>query len=131
MASQSLLLVDDNSFFLRIAARFLDGFPEIKLLDSASSASEALVKAEALQPDVILLDLNMPGGSGLDLLPRLRTLAPHVRIVVLTLWDSDAYRQAALAAGADDFVPKALINSNLVPAITGALPSATPRPVAG
>ena len=51
------------------------------------------------------------------LLPRLRAQLPKTRFVVLTLWDTDAYRQAALAAGADEFVPKSQMTSHLGPAL--------------
>jgi two-component system response regulator NreC len=123
MGFMSLLLVDDNSLFLRIATRFLEGFPELELLGSAATADEAQEKVVALQPDIVLMDLNLPGLTGLKLIPRLRELRPAVKVIVLTLWDSDIYRQAALAAGADEFVSKAQINATLVPAIRRLYPT--------
>lgn len=117
METLTLLLVDDNSFFRRLAERFLANSSEWQLVGSAADAEEALAKAAELRPEVVLLDLNMPSTSGLGLIPRLRRLLPGVKIIVLTLWESDLYRQAALAAGANDFVPKSLINSHLPPAI--------------
>jgi two-component system, NarL family, response regulator NreC len=117
MGTQTLLIVDDNSFFRRLATRFLTQMADLEVVGAAASVEEALLKTQALRPQVALVDLNMPHSSGLALIPRLRELLPDLKIVVLTMWDSDIYRQAALAAGADDFVPKADINTNLLPVL--------------
>lgn len=61
--------------------------------------------------------LPLPGLSGLELVPRLHAIWPDVGIIILTLHDEDAYRQAALAAGADNFVPKRTLTTDLLPAI--------------
>ncbi len=128
MGAQTLLLVDDNTFFRRVATRFLTQMADLEVVGAASSVEEAVLKAAELRPQVVLVDLNMPHTSGLTLIPRLRQMLPNVKIVVLTMWDNEIYRQAALAAGADDFVPKAQINTNLLPALRrlrpldGALP---------
>jgi DNA-binding NarL/FixJ family response regulator len=117
MSAQTLLIVDDNSFFRRVATRFLTQSADLEVVGAASSVEEALVKAEEVRPQVALVDLNMPESSGLALIPRLRAALPDLKIIVLTMWDSEIYRQAALAAGADDFVPKAQINTLLIPAL--------------
>lgn len=117
MGSRKLLLVDDNSQFLRIAVRFLQTHGNFDEIFSAGSAAEALERAAEVQPQVVLLDINMPQTSGLDMIPTLRQLLPGVKIIMLTLWDSEMYRQAAIEAGADDYVSKATINAALLPAI--------------
>jgi two-component system NarL family response regulator len=117
MGAQTLLIVDDNTFFRRVATRFLTQMADLEVVGAASSVEEAVLKAAELRPQVVLVDLNMPHTSGLTLIPQLRQLLPNVKIVVLTMWDNEIYRQAALAAGADDFVPKAQINTNLLPAL--------------
>jgi DNA-binding NarL/FixJ family response regulator len=71
-----------------------------------------------MQPAVVMLDLNLPDGLALDVLPQLRAAAPQARIIILTLWDGDAYRAAALEAGADAFVSKSAIHAQLLPAIS-------------
>jgi two-component system, NarL family, response regulator NreC len=131
MGAQTLLIVDDNTFFRRVATRFLTQIADLEVVGSASSVEEALLKAAEVRPHVALVDLNMPHSSGLALIPQLRKQQPGLKIVVLTMWDNEIYRQAALSAGADDFVPKALINTNLLPALRRlrtadtALPTAT------
>ena len=130
MGALTLLIVDDNSFFRRVATRFLTQMADLQVVGSASSVEEALLQAAALRPEVALVDLNMPHSSGLALIPQLRHMLPAVKIVVLTMWDSEIYRDAALAAGADDFVAKAQINTNLLPALRRLRPAESPLPVA-
>jgi DNA-binding NarL/FixJ family response regulator len=113
----SVLLVDDNPTFLRILGDFLGEEEDILVVGVAQSGEEALVKAKELRPQVILLDLAMPGLNGFNTTPRLRSMMPAVGIIALTVLDANGYREAALAAGADDFVAKANLNTHLVPAI--------------
>ena len=115
----SVLIADDNPTFLRIVARFLEeqSRETVSVVATARGGEEALIQAEALRPQVVLIDLKMPGLSGLEAIPRLRRALPDARIIAVTLLDTDAYRQAALAAGADDFVPKTTLNAELLPAI--------------
>jgi len=117
MAPISVLLVDDNPTFLRILGDFLGEEEDILVVGMARSGEEALVKAKELRPQVILLDLAMPGLNGFNTIPRLRSMMPDVRIIALTVLDANGYREAALTAGADDFVAKANLNTHLVPAI--------------
>ena len=117
MAPISVLLVDDNPTFLRILGDFLGEEENIFVVGMARSGEEALVKAKELRPQVILLDLAMPGLNGFNTTPRLRSMMPDVGIIALTVLDANGYREAALTAGADDFVAKANLNTHLVPAI--------------
>ncbi len=113
----SVLLVDDNPTFLRILTRFLSEHDEVIVVGTAGDGEEALAMAGTLHPEVILLDLAMPGLSGLETIPRLRSMVPHAGIIALTVLDTNGYREAASAAGADDFVCKANLAGDLVPAI--------------
>ena len=114
----SLLLVDDNPRFLQVLTRFLHvRFSDEVIVGTAGEGMEALVQAQNLRPQVILLDLVMPGLGALSAIPRLRSMMPDVGIIVLTVLDAKGYRKAALAAGADDFVGKASLYTDLIPAI--------------
>jgi DNA-binding NarL/FixJ family response regulator len=113
----SVLLVDDNPGFLRIATRFLEQHDDVVVVGAAGGGEEALALAQDLEPDIVLVDLAMPGLSGLETIPRLRAMLPGVGIIALTMLDTNSYRQAALAAEANDFVPKASLDTDLVPAI--------------
>jgi DNA-binding NarL/FixJ family response regulator len=113
----SVLLVDDNPNFLRIATRFLEQHDDIVVVGAAGGGKEALALAQDLEPDVVLIDLAMPGLSGLETIPRLRAMLPAVGIIALTMLDTNSYRQAALEAEANEFVAKASLDRELVPAI--------------
>ncbi len=115
----ALLLVDDNPTFLRILKRFLEeqGRGEMAVAGLATGGQEALTTAAALRPDLVLLDLAMPDLHGLEVIPRLRSLLPETGIIALTLMNPESYRQAVLAAGADEFVTKSTLDTDLLPAI--------------
>ncbi len=113
----SVLLVDDNPTFLRIVERFLQSQEGLRVVGTASNSQGALEQAQALAPQVVLLDLAMPGTNGLETIPQLRQALPDTRIIILTLLDVQGYRSAALSAGADGFVSKSALNLDLVPTI--------------
>jgi DNA-binding NarL/FixJ family response regulator len=119
MSPVSVLLVDDSPLFLDITTRFLqeECQGEVVVVGVAGGGEEALAKAQPLHPQVVLVDLNMPGMSGLEAIPRLRQALPDAGIIALTLLDAEVYRQAALAAGADGFVSKSTLYTDLLPAI--------------
>jgi len=112
-----VMLVDDNPTFLRILSDFLREEEEVLVVGTAGSGEEALARVQGLQPQVILLDLAMPGMSGLDTIPCLRRVMPDLSIIALTVLDTNGYREAALAAGADEFVAKGNLSADLLPAI--------------
>jgi len=115
------MLVDDNLTFLRMLTRFLASQreAEVCVVGAVLGGQGAVAQADRLQPDVILLDLEMPDVSGLDLLPRLRATVPDARLIALTLQDPDTHQATVLAAGADGFVSKASLEHDLLPAIQG------------
>lgn len=112
-----LMLVDDSPDFQKAAAAFLKRQPGLSLVAVADESETAVVKAQEHQPQVVLVDLNLPGQSGLELIPRLRSRLPKAAIIAVTLLDAALYREPALQAGADDFVTKADLMVDLLPAI--------------
>jgi DNA-binding NarL/FixJ family response regulator len=117
MSVVSILLVDDNPIFLHCAKRFLQKRQDVLVVGTISGGKWAVDLAQNLKPDVVLIDLSMSDLPGLELIPKLRALLPNMGIIALTLFDTDDYRQAALAAGADGFVSKNTMNIDLMPAI--------------
>jgi len=109
-----VLLVDDNEPFLRVATDFLRRHDELTVVGAICGGEEALAQVQDLGPQVILIGLDKPG---LETISRLRNILPGVGIIALTLLEGNTYRQAAMAAGADDLVPKAELTTDLLPAI--------------
>lgn len=116
-----ILLADDHAI-LRAGLRLLiDQQPDLAVVGEAGDGNEALAKAKQLQPDVILLDLNMPGLDGLAALHRLRHDAPDSRVLILTMHDDVSYLQEALRAGAAGYVLKRAVDNELLMAIQAVL----------
>jgi DNA-binding NarL/FixJ family response regulator len=110
-----VLLVDDNPIFLDSVACFLSTDPLVQVVGRALSGIDALAQAAQLHPDLVLMDLSMPGMSGLEATRRIKTQsdAPP-KVVVLTMYDFPPYRTACAAAGADGFVSKAELGTRLI-----------------
>ncbi len=119
----SVMLVDDDPTFLRVAVTQLRRTcqKEIDVVGTASSGEECLIEAQLLAPEVVLIDLNMPGRGGLGTIPLLHILFPETRVIALTLDDRETSRKAVLAAGGSDLVSKAAWKTDLIPAIERAL----------
>jgi DNA-binding NarL/FixJ family response regulator len=99
-----LFLCDDNPAYRELTRIVLAEDHEV--VGEAGDGVEAIERAPALAPDVLLLDLNMPRLNGLEALPRLRELLPRTAIVILTTGQSDSERQRAMDAGASGFIVK-------------------------
>jgi DNA-binding NarL/FixJ family response regulator len=114
-----ILLVDENPTFNRILSSFLteQDASDLALVGTATEEEETTVLAYALQPEIILHDLGLPGLRGIPSIRGIRESLPNVGIIALTLFDSPAHRSAALQAGADDIVYKGDVFCDLVPAI--------------
>ncbi|MEW5940739.1 MAG: response regulator transcription factor [Chloroflexota bacterium] len=112
-----ILLVDDSPHFLAAARDFLRMQESFRVIGAAMDGGEAVEESRRLEPDVILLDLNLAGASGLDLIPLFKRRMPKTKIVVLTIMQEESYRDAAMQAGADAFVRKSEIGKTLISVI--------------
>lgn len=118
MSETTRVLLADDHAILRSGLRLLiDGQPGYEVVGEAGDGQEALNKAKQLQPDIILLDLNMPGLDGLAALPQIHQQAPNSRVLILTMHDDVSYLQQALGAGASGYVLKRAVDSELLMAI--------------
>jgi len=113
-SSLRVLVVDDSAFMRKAISSMLKKHPEISVVGMARSGEEALEKVESVQPDVVTLDLQMPGMSGLETLERLMRKKPLPVVIVSALSEEGAQETLrALALGAVDFLPKHLNGSLL------------------
>jgi len=101
-----VMVVDDSLPFARAVAQFLSCSGSFEVLASAHSGGEALARARAEQPDLMLIDISMPDMSGLAVASSIKALQAPPKVVMMTLEDSMEHRVGAIAAGADAFVPK-------------------------
>jgi len=113
----TLLIVDDNPQFRAIMREIVAEGPDFQVVGEAADGVEAMRLAQALRPDLILLDLVMPRVSGLEALRGIKAARPETQVIIVTVHGEDAYRQAAEASGADAFLLKKTLVTLLLPTI--------------
>lgn len=116
-----ILLVDDNADFRRRVTGFLAAQPDLEVVGEAADGEEALLKARELEPDIVLMDVRMPGTNGISATQQIREQVPDVKVIILSRFDLQEYREAAIASGASGYVVKRSLIEDIVPAIRGAL----------
>lgn len=116
----SVLLVDDHPVVIEGLRKVLDAAGDIDVTGSATDASHAIEEARILRPDVILLDLRMPGATGIQATRQLRAHEYTGAIILLTSYGDKAYVRQALEAGADGYLLKSTPAADLITAIRSA-----------
>ena len=113
----SVLLVDDHPVVIEGLRKLLEAAGDIDVTGTANDASQALERAKRLRPDVVLLDLRMPGASGIQATRRLREQEFAGAVIVLTSYGDQAYVRQALEAGADGYLLKSTPSDELIQSI--------------
>ena len=113
----SLLIVDDHQLVRSGLRRLLEAEEDFQVEDEAGTAYDAIRLARLHKPDVILLDVVMPGGSGIDAIPQILEAAPKSSVLVLSMQDDPSYVRHAFAAGAKGYVLKEAADDELLAAI--------------
>ena len=111
-----VLLVDDHQVVREGMRRILQTMEGIKVLDEASDGQEAVEKAQKLLPDVVIMDLKMPGMDGVSATKEIKDKLPQVNVLILTLYAEDFVRQA-IEAGASGYILKDSASSDIARAI--------------
>ena len=101
-----VLVVDDQEPFRLAATAVVEATPGFELVGEAESGEQALLAVAALQPDLVLMDVVLPGIDGLEATRRLKAAAPQVTVLLLSTYDLQGYATSTAAAGAVAFVPK-------------------------
>jgi DNA-binding NarL/FixJ family response regulator len=112
-----VLVADDDDRFRWQLARFLATVPQISVVGEAVTGQEALLTAAELQPDLVLMDIRLPGMSGVCATRCLCEALPQARVIVLSVYDLQEYRDAALASGASAYLIKKSMVAELIPTI--------------
>jgi DNA-binding NarL/FixJ family response regulator len=117
MSQIRVFLVDDSPEFLQAAAQFLSSDPCIQVVGCFQGAEEAILEASRLKPDLVLMDLAMPGMNGLEASHHIKELKRPPRVIILTMYDQEEYGSVAPLAKVDGFVTKSEIGALLLPLI--------------
>jgi DNA-binding NarL/FixJ family response regulator len=100
-----MLVEDDEGFRRSLAGLLVSRFPSV-LLEEAASGTEAIEKVERFLPEIIFMDIKLPGQNGLEVTKRIKALHPGIEVIILTSYDFPEYREAARACGAQGFLSK-------------------------
>ena len=117
MATISVLLVDDSPLFLEQTSAWLSRQEGLEVVGSATSAVEGIALAARLRPRVVLMDIDMPDMYGIEATRRLKSRPAAPAVVMLTFYCDPDYRAAAAEAGADGFVSKSDLATELLPCL--------------
>ncbi len=115
-----LLIVDDHPVVRDGLRGILEGSPDFEVVGEAANGAEAVTRARALRPDVVLMDLRMPDVDGVTAIKRLAELGSDARVLVLTTYDTDADVVPAIEAGATGYLLKDAPRGDLLRAVRAA-----------
>jgi DNA-binding NarL/FixJ family response regulator len=113
----SVFLVDDHAIVRAGVRALLTHQRQLEVVGESDSGEDALARVPALAPDVVLLDLSLPGMSGIETARALRVVAPDVRLVALSMHEDAEYVRGFLEAGGSGYVPKTSLETQLIDAI--------------
>ena len=120
MTDVTVVIADDHAVVRKGLRLLVDAEPDLRVVAEAGTVPDAMRMARAHRPSVLVLDLNMPGGSSLEAIPTLRTEAPMTAIVVLTMQNDPSFARQALQSGALGFVLKEAADDELLEAVRAA-----------
>lgn len=112
-----VLVADDHPFFRDGLRTLLDSAPDLRLAGEAASGEEAVALVAELQPDVVLMDVQMPGTGGIEATRRISQASPHVQVLVVTMFEDDGTVFQAMRAGAKGYVLKGANYAEMLRAI--------------
>jgi DNA-binding NarL/FixJ family response regulator len=116
--SPHILIVEDHQGVRQSLREWLElSFPHYQLLE-AKSGEEAITMAQTKFPRLVIMDIGLPGISGIEAAQSIKAAVPGTRVVVLTIYDDEAHRADAAAAGVSAYVPKRKVQTELLPVLT-------------
>jgi len=117
MEKIKILLVDDHAIMRDGIKALLSIYDDIEVVGEASEGREAIEMARELNPDVVVMDISMPGMDGLEVTRRLTKRNPGMKVIILTQHDNREYILSAIKVGAAGYIPKKALGSDLISAI--------------
>jgi DNA-binding NarL/FixJ family response regulator len=113
-----ILIVEDHDALRESLQKWLGSVFQNSSVLQSKSAEEALAKVMEIQPDVVLMDVMLPGMSGIDAARLIKDAVPKARVVMLSIYEDSDYRAGAAAAGANVYIPKRKMGTELIPVLT-------------
>lgn len=129
MQTVKTLIADDDARFRQRIKDLLASEPGVEIIGEAADGHDVVSKARELKPDLILMDVRMPGMSGLDAARRLKGEMPDLQVIILTLYELEEYREAATASGVNHYIVKRALLDELMPAIRSIGQAWPPNPL--
>ncbi len=108
-----VLVVDDTDMMRKLVQQYLDQSSAASVVGEASDGEEAIVRAKECEPDIVLLDMNLPGKRGADVARDLRSIVPGVRIYIFSAYDVNEFKELDVHLSVDGFVQKSSLKSGL------------------
>jgi len=117
MTKQRILIVDDHEVVRLGLKALLEQHPQFEVVAEAGNSKEALEQVERYLPDVVLMDIRLPGESGIDATERITTNYPEIRVIILTSYAEDEMLFSAIRSGASGYVLKQIGAEDLIKAV--------------
>lgn len=117
MSKIRVFLVDDHLILREGIRSILEKVPDIEMIGEADNGNEAVAKVDQLAPDVVLMDITMPGLNGLEATRQIKQKHPSIKVLILTMHETDQYLSEMLEAGASGYVVKTTTSRELISAI--------------
>ena len=125
-AEVTVLVVDDQRPFRAAAAAVLRRSPRFRLVGEAESGEQAVAQVDALRPDLVLMDITMPGMSGVEATRRVLERSPGTRVFLCSTYSREDLPADAATSGAETYLPKAELSADLLAALWDRTASVTP-----
>ncbi len=121
MINPTILIVEDNDDVRRLLHEWLEGAFHGYQVIEAATGEQAITIAQARAPRVVIMDISLPGMSGIEATRHIRATMPATQVVILTIHEEKVFRDAAAAVGASAFVPKRMMRTELLPTLAAVL----------
>ena len=117
MEKIKIILVDDHHLFREAIKSLLRGYDDIVIIGEASDGKELFTKLESLQPDIIIMDISLPGMSGIEITKKICMDRPGIKVLILTMYNNEEFIFNSLKAGARGYLPKTTSRNEMLEAI--------------
>lgn len=108
-----ILVVDDSDSMRKLVLRYLARNENVTIVGEACNGNEAIVKVEECKPDIVLLDMSLPGMSGIEITRKIKSIMPNIRIYIFSAYEVNEFRELELDSPADGFIQKSYLKSEL------------------